>query len=203
MQTRGQDKMWIERGIRKLSVDTFDTHILRNHMDIKDEVIAFLISKGCIVDHDENTDIVDIITPEKDVCWDFTIPQINKLKTIQLNAVSTNGIPFEQLEAPVIAVLQAGPLGKGRDHRAYLTSYQVFQALPTDIKAALEDTYGGSGLGCGGYSAAQRVAQVLLRLVLDGKAEQALISTEGIRITVNMKDITPGYPVCSLFRVID
>lgn len=56
-------------------------------MNVKQLVIHTLIDCGCIVHHDEETDIVTVIDDNK-VTWQFTAP---KIVPIKLNEENQNG----------------------------------------------------------------------------------------------------------------
>jgi hypothetical protein len=100
-----------------------------------------------------------------------------------------------QLQALILAILQA--------ERHFMTSYQILEALPPDVKQSLIDTHGASGKNAGHYySAATRVAQVTASLVTSHQVECVWTSTVNVQYKVNGAFIEAGNRICAQFRVV-
>ena len=120
---------------------------------------------------------------------------------VQEATVTTDGIAYEELKVMVMVVLVNSPYGKNGVVRAYRTSYQVLAELSEQCRKTLEAVYGSSGKGSGGFSAAQRISQVLNQLVNDGLVESAGLDTTGMQFVTAGGDTEPGYGVCALYRL--
>jgi hypothetical protein len=107
--------------------------------------------------------------------------------------------PTDILEV-VRAVLRGAARGK-TDRPWILSSYQVLDRLPVEIRDQLIAEGGGAGSGVGGNrSAAHIVAQALEMLERRGEATATYLDTGGVQFRVAGELVEGGYgPICKLY----
>ena len=92
------------------------------------------------------------------------------------------------------------------DHHVYLTTYQILDRLPDDIRLPLIDNRGQPGAGNGNhFTAANEVAMAAETLVRNGEVEPAIwLDTRGIQFKCGDNGnawISSGSPTCALYRL--
>lgn len=107
-----------------------------------------------------------------------------------------NLMPSDIMEE-VRVVLLSAHTGKGSE-RQFMSAYQILNLMPVAIRDRLINERSIGGLGTGEhYSAASVVADTAQLL----KAEIVYMNTTGTQVNIAGIWITPGYPVCGLYRL--
>lgn len=108
--------------------------------------------------------------------------------------------PSEIIE-PVRVVLHNAARGK-TDRPWMVSSYQVLDRLPEDIRSQLIEQHGGAGDGSGGSrGAAHVVAHALDMLERRGEATSTYLDTRGVQFRVAGNLVESGYgSICKLYR---
>ena len=98
----------------------------------------------------------------------------------------------------VEAVMRSANQGKGNSPR-FLTAYQILHRLPEATKSRIiaERTIGGAGAGVhyGAPSVVSDAAEMVPHVQI------SYLDCQDLSISVAGTPITPGYPVCGLYRI--